>query len=46
MPAGTASTVPTDIPNVGRAIARKLRRLDVNELSDLRGRDPDERFEP
>jgi hypothetical protein len=45
MSADTASAALTDIPNVGPAIARKLRRLDVNGLDDLRGRDPDELFE-
>jgi hypothetical protein len=35
----------TAIPNVGPAVARKLQRLDVQELADLRGRDPQELFE-
>jgi hypothetical protein len=35
----------TAIPNVGPAIARKLERLDVAGLDDLRGRDPEELFE-
>jgi hypothetical protein len=35
----------TAIPNVGPAVARKLLALDVRELDDLRGRDPDELFE-
>ena len=29
----------TQIPNIGPAIARKLERLDVAALDDLRGRD-------
>jgi hypothetical protein len=45
MPAGTVPSALTDIPNVGPAIARKLRRLDVHGVDDLRGRDPDELFE-
>jgi hypothetical protein len=35
----------TEIPNVGPAIARKLERIDVRGLDDLRGRDPEELFE-
>jgi hypothetical protein len=35
----------TAIPNVGPAVARYLRRLDVVTLSDLRGRDPHELFD-
>ena len=35
----------TSIPNVGPAIARKLRRVGVQETADLRGQDPDELFE-
>jgi hypothetical protein len=35
----------TAIPNVGPAVARYLRRVDVSELSDLRGRDPHELFD-
>jgi hypothetical protein len=35
----------TSIPNVGPAIARKLRRLGIERPGDLRGRDPDELFE-
>jgi hypothetical protein len=35
----------TEIPNVGPAIARKLERVGVMALADLRGRDPDELFE-
>jgi hypothetical protein len=35
----------TAIPNVGPAIARKLRALDVTSAHDLSGRDPDELFE-
>lgn len=34
----------TAIPNVGPAVARYLRRVDVCALSDLRGRDPEELF--
>jgi hypothetical protein len=33
------------IPNVGPAIARKLERLDVATVADLRGRDGEELFE-
>jgi hypothetical protein len=44
MPADTASAL-TAIPNVGPAIARKLRRLDVHGIEDLRGRDPVELFD-
>lgn len=29
-----------DLPNVGPAIARKLRRIDIREPQDLVGRDP------
>ena len=35
----------TSLPNVGPAIARKLRALDVRSAGDLRGRDPEELFE-
>jgi hypothetical protein len=35
----------TEIPNVGPAVARKLERLDVTALDDLRGRDPHQLFE-
>jgi hypothetical protein len=35
----------TEIPNIGPAVARKLERLDVCGLDDLRGRDPEELFE-
>lgn len=34
-----------DLPNVGPAIAAKLRRIDVVEPSDLMGRDPYELFD-
>jgi Pathogenicity locus len=41
--------MPTDaltaIPNVGPAIARKLVRLGVGSVDDLRGRDGEELFE-
>ncbi|MDX6688778.1 MAG: hypothetical protein QOG15_235 [Solirubrobacteraceae bacterium] len=33
------------IPNVGPAIARKLARLDVSRVADLRGGDGEELFE-
>jgi Pathogenicity locus len=33
------------IPNIGPAIARKLARLDVERVDDLRGRDGEELFE-
>jgi hypothetical protein len=33
------------IPNVGPAIARKLARLDIATVDDLRGRDGEELFE-
>jgi hypothetical protein len=45
MPADAASSALTAIPNVGPAIARKLRSLDVEGLDDLRGRDAEELFE-
>jgi hypothetical protein len=35
----------TTIPNVGQAVALKLRRLGIERPGDLRGRDPDELFE-
>lgn len=35
----------TTIPNVGSAIADKLRRLSITHPEQLRGRDPDELFE-
>ena len=35
----------TAIPNVGPAVARKLQRLDVTGVEDLRGRDGEELFE-
>ena len=34
-----------DVPNVGPAIAAKLRRIDVSSPSDLIGRDPYELFD-
>jgi Pathogenicity locus len=34
-----------DLPNIGPAIAGKLRLIGVNEPSDLVGRDPDELYE-
>lgn len=33
------------IPNVGPAVARKLARLDVQRVEDLRGRDGEKLFE-
>ncbi|HZO35307.1 MAG TPA: helix-hairpin-helix domain-containing protein [Solirubrobacteraceae bacterium] len=33
------------IPNVGPAVANKLRRLDIRTPDDLHGRDPEELFE-
>lgn len=33
------------IPNVGPAVARKLERLDIATVDDLRGRDGEELFE-
>jgi Pathogenicity locus len=33
------------IPNVGPAIARDLRRLDIAGLNDLHGRDPDQLYD-
>lgn len=35
----------TSIPNVGPAIAGKLRRLSITRPEQLRGHDPDELFE-
>ena len=35
----------TSIPNVGPAIAAKLRRVGIASADDLRGRDPDALFE-
>lgn len=35
----------TVIPNVGPAVARKLERLDVHDVADLRGRDPHELYD-
>jgi len=34
-----------DIPNIGPAVAAKLRRIDICEPSDLVGRDPYELYE-
>jgi hypothetical protein len=34
----------TEIPNVGPAVARKLRRLGIQEPCGLRGQDPDELY--
>lgn len=34
-----------DLPNIGPAIAAKLRLIGVNEPADLVGRDPDELYE-
>jgi Pathogenicity locus len=45
MPAATAPSALTAIPNVGPAVARKLLRLDIRGVEDLRGRDADELFE-
>jgi hypothetical protein len=39
------TTPLTTIPNVGPAVARTLRRLDIVEPGDLRGRDPHELFD-
>ena len=39
------SSTLTEIPNVGPAIARKLARVGVTALDDLRGRDAEELFE-
>ncbi len=33
------------IPNVGPAIARELRRLDITSVDDLRGRDGEDLFQ-
>ena len=35
----------TSIPNVGPKVAARLRRLGVECVEDLKGRDPDELFE-
>jgi hypothetical protein len=35
----------TAIPNVGPAIARRLLRLGITSLDDLRGQDPEELFD-
>jgi len=34
-----------EIPNIGPAVARKLERLDIASVEDLRGRDGEELFE-
>lgn len=41
MPASELQT----IPNIGPAVARKLERLGIERVDDLRGPDPDELFE-
>jgi Pathogenicity locus len=35
----------TSIPNVGPAVARKLQRLGISSLDDLRGQDGEELYE-
>jgi len=45
MPSDAARSELTAIPNVGPAVARKLRALDVTSADDLRGRDAEELFE-
>ena len=45
MPADPVSDALTAIPNVGPAVARKLRSLDVEGVDDLRGPDAEELFE-
>ena len=45
MPSRTEPRSLTEIPNVGPAIARKLRRLGIDEPAALRGRDGEELFE-
>ena len=45
MPSDAAHADLTAIPNVGPAIARKLRALDIASADDLRGRDAEELFE-
>ena len=45
MPADPVSDALTAIPNVGPAVARKLRSLDVEGVDDLRGADAEELFE-
>jgi hypothetical protein len=35
----------TTIPNVGPAVARYLRRVEIGAIADLRGRDPHELFD-
>ena len=42
---GPMTDALTEIPNVGPKVADKLRRLDVHDAADLRGRDPHELFE-
>lgn len=39
------STELQTIPNVGPAIERKLQRLDITTVADLRGRDGEDLFE-
>jgi hypothetical protein len=45
MPSAAARSDLTAIPNVGPAIARKLRALDIASADDLRGRDAGALFE-
>ena len=45
MPADAAMSALTAIPNVGPAVARKLRSLDIESVDDLRGVDAGELFE-
>jgi hypothetical protein len=44
LPGMTMETLTT-LPNVGPAIARRLRRLGIEEPGDLRGTDPKDLFE-
>ena len=45
MPDDSTLSALTAIPNVGPAVARKLRTLDVRGPDDLRGQDPEALFE-
>jgi pathogenicity locus Cdd1 protein len=45
MPDATIPPALTAIPNVGPAVARKLLTLDVRDLDDLKGQDPEALFE-
>ena len=45
MPSRTEPRSLIEVPNVGPAIARKLRRLGIDEPAALRGRDAEELFE-